>query len=187
MDKYCINTVCGGFPGVSDHKESACNAGDLGLIPWSGRSAREGTGDSSILAWRIPWTEEPGPLQSMRSKRVRHTWETNGTFLMAQQVKNLLAMQETRVWSLGWGDSLEKEMATHSSILAWEILWTEEPGGLQSKGSQSRTWLSDWAWEQLTHTYHMYLWAWLFPPSLNPLRSIQLAVCLNSLLLFAVK
>ena len=136
MDKYCINTVCGGFPGGSDHKESACNAGDLGLIPWSGRSAREGTGDSSILAWRIPWTEEPGPLQSMRSKRVRHTWETNGTFLMAQQVKNLLAMQETRVWSLGWGDSLEKEMATHSSILAWEILWTEEPGRLQSMRSQ---------------------------------------------------
>ena len=45
-------------------------------------------------------------------------------------------MQETWVQSLGWEDSLEKEMATHSSILAWEILWTEEPGGLQSMGSQ---------------------------------------------------
>ena len=46
-------------------------------------------------------------------------------------------MQETWVQSLNWEDPLEKEMATHSTILAWEILWTEEPGGLQSKGLQS--------------------------------------------------
>ena len=52
-------------------------------------------------------------------------------------VKNLLVMQETWVLSLGWEDPLEKEMATHSSILAWRIPWTEEPGGLQSMGSQS--------------------------------------------------
>ena len=52
--------------------------------------------------------------------------------LVAQLVKNLPALQETRVRSLGWEDSLEKEMATHSSILAWEIPWTEEPGGLQA-------------------------------------------------------
>ena len=45
-------------------------------------------------------------------------------------IKNLPAMQEMQVWSLGWEDSLEKEMATHSSILAWDIQWTEEPGGL---------------------------------------------------------
>ena len=51
-------------------------------------------------------------------------------------VKNLPAMQETWVRSLGQGDPLEKEMATHSSILAWEIPWTEEPGRLQSMGSQ---------------------------------------------------
>ena len=54
-------------------------------------------------------------------------------------VKNLPAMQEmqeTRVWSPGWEDSLEKEMATRPSIIAWEISWTEEPGGLQSMGSQ---------------------------------------------------
>ena len=55
---------------------------------------------------------------------------------MAQRVKNLPSMQETQVQSLGWEDSLEKEMATHSSILAWRIPWTEEPGGLQSIGSQ---------------------------------------------------
>ena len=46
-------------------------------------------------------------------------------------------MQETQVWSLGWEDPPEKEMATHSSILAWEIPWTEEPGGLQSMESQN--------------------------------------------------
>ena len=49
---------------------------------------------------------------------------------VAQTVKNLPAVQETRVQSLGWEDSLEKEMATNSSILAWRIPWTEEPGGL---------------------------------------------------------
>ena len=51
-------------------------------------------------------------------------------------VKNLPAMQKTRVQSLGQEDVLEKGMATHSSILGWEIPWTEEPGGLQSMGSQ---------------------------------------------------
>ena len=59
-------------------------------------------------------------------------------------VKNLPVMQETQVQSLGQEDPLEKEMATHSSILAWEIPWTEEPGGLQSMGWQkSWTQLSD--------------------------------------------
>ena len=56
--------------------------------------------------------------------------------LMAQTVKNLAAMQETWVWSLGQEDPLGKGMATHSSILAWRIPWIEEPGGLQSTGLQ---------------------------------------------------
>ena len=56
--------------------------------------------------------------------------------LMAQSVKNLLAMQETWVQFLGREDPLEKEMATYSSILAWKIPWTEEPDGLQSMGLQ---------------------------------------------------
>ena len=56
--------------------------------------------------------------------------------LVAQRLKCLPAMWETWVRSLGWEDSLEKDMATHSSILAWRIPWTEEPGGLQSMGSQ---------------------------------------------------
>ena len=55
---------------------------------------------------------------------------------MAQIINNSSAMQETWVQSLGQKDALEKGMATHSSILAWEIPWTEEPGGLQSMGSQ---------------------------------------------------
>ena len=60
------------------------------------------------------------------------TW----TSLVAQTVKRLPTMQETRVQSLSWDDLLEKEIATHSSILAWKIPWTEEPDRLQSMGSQ---------------------------------------------------
>ena len=60
-----------------------------------------------------------------------------GASLVAQTVKNLPAMQKTWVCSLGQEDPLEKEMATHSSILSWTIPWTEEPGGLKSMGLQS--------------------------------------------------
>ena len=60
----------------------------------------------------------------------------NKSSLVAQMVKRLPTMRETRVRSLGWEDPLEKEMATHSSILAWKIPWTEEPGRLQSMGLQ---------------------------------------------------
>ena len=64
--------------------------------------------------------------------------------LVAQIVKHLPTVWETQVQSLGWEDPLEKEMATHSRILAWTIPWTEEPGGLQSMGSQNgQTKLSD--------------------------------------------
>ena len=62
-----------GFPGGSDSKESACNAGDLGLIPGSEDPLEKGMAThSGILAWRIPWTEEPGRLQPMGSRRVGH-------------------------------------------------------------------------------------------------------------------
>ena len=61
---------------------------------------------------------------------------TCGASLMVQWVKNLPAKQETRVHSLGQEDLLQEGMATRSSILAWKIPWTEEPGGLQSTGSQ---------------------------------------------------
>ena len=140
---------------------------------------------SRTLAWKIPWTEEPGRLQSMGSLRVGQDFhfsfscigEENGNplqcsclknpgdggacwaavygvsqsrirlkrpssssssviwaSLIAQLVKNLPAMQETQVQFLGRENPLEKEMATHSSILAWRIPWTEESGRLQSMG-----------------------------------------------------
>ena len=63
--------------------------------------------------------------------------------LEAKTVRSLPAKQETQVQSLGWEDSLEKGTATHSSILAWRIPWTEEPGGLQSLALQSQKQLSD--------------------------------------------
>ena len=71
-------------------------------------------------------------------------------FPVAQMVKNLPALQETYVWSLDQEDPLEKEMATRSSILAWRIPQTEEPGGLQSMGLQKVG--HDWA----TNTHIMY-------------------------------
>ena len=64
------------------------------------------------------------------------TFDITWSSLVAQTVKNPPAMQETRVSSLGWEHPLDKGMATHSSILAWRIPWTEEPGNLQSMGSQ---------------------------------------------------
>ena len=89
--------VISGFPGGSAGKESACNAGDLGSIPGSGRSPGEGIGY---------------PLQD--------SWAS----LVAQLAKNLPAMRETWFPSLGWEDPLENRRATHSSILAWRIPWT---------------------------------------------------------------
>ena len=65
------------FPGGQDGKESTCNAGDLTSVLGLGRSPGEGNGyHSSILAWRIPWTEDPSRLQSMGSQRVGHDWAT---------------------------------------------------------------------------------------------------------------
>ena len=71
-----------------------------------------------------------------------HWLVTGMNFLSGSVVKNLPVMQETWVWSLGGEDPLEKEMATQSSILAWEIPWIEEPGGLQSMRSDMTEWLT---------------------------------------------
>ena len=117
---------------------------------------------SSTLAWKIPWTEKPGGLQSMIAKsRTRLSDFTIAiqsylrklgksqinsltlTHKVAQRVKRLPAMWETWVRSLGQEDPLEKELAPHSSTLAWKIPWTEKPGGLQSMIAKSRTRLSD--------------------------------------------
>ena len=89
---------------------------------------------------------------------------------MAQRLKHLPAMWETWVRSLGWEDPLEKEMATHSSILAWRIPWTEEPGGLQSMGSQ----LSDFTFTFHFHALekematHSSILAWRIPETGEP-------------------
>jgi len=99
---------------------------------------------SSVLAWRIPGMGDPGGLPSMGSHRVGHDWSDLAAVaarliwasLVAQTVKNLPAMWETRVQSLGQEDPLGKEMGTHSNILAWRIPWTEKPGRPQSMGSQ---------------------------------------------------
>ena len=126
-----------GFPSGSEVKVSASIAGDPGSISGSGRSPGEGmVTHSSILDWRIPWTEAPGRLQSMGSQRVGHDGATSLSLsLVAQMVKSPLA-KETWVQSLGQEDPLEKDMATHSSILAWRVPWTVVPGGLQSTGLQ---------------------------------------------------
>ena len=83
---------------------------------------------------------------------ISHT-HIHRTFLVAQMVKRLPKMRKTQVQSLGQEDLLEKEMATHSSILAWKIPWTEEPGGLQSMGSQRVR--HDWA-TSLSHFTFMH-------------------------------
>ena len=70
---------------------------------------------------------------------LQYSWAS----LVAQLVKNVPAMWETWVQSLGWEDPLEEGMATHSSILAWRIPWTEEPGGLLSMALQSQTQLNN--------------------------------------------
>ena len=85
------------------------------------------------LAGSIPWVLKE--LNITEQLTFHFTFLIYG-FLVAQTVKRLSTMRETQVRSLGWEDPLEKEMATHSSILSWRILWTEEPGGLQSTGSQ---------------------------------------------------
>ena len=82
---------------------------------------------------------------------------------MVQIVKNLPAVQETWVWSLGWEDTLEEGMATQSSILAWRSSWTEEPGGLQCMASQGIG--HDWVTNTFTHTYihiHIYVCIYIY-------------------------
>ena len=107
-----VHMINWGFPGSSAGKESTCNAGDPGLIPGSRRSAGEGIGHPLPYPWAS---------------------------LVAQLVKNPPAMWETWVRSLSWGDPLEEGMATHSSILAWRIPWTEEPGGSMGVAESNTT------------------------------------------------
>ena len=104
-----------GFPDSSVGKESTCDAGDPSSIPVLGISAGEGIGHSLQYSLQYSWAS-----------------------LMAQLVKNIPAIRETWVRSLGWKDPLEKGKATHSSILVWRI-----PQTVQSMVSQNQTQLSD--------------------------------------------
>ena len=141
-----------------------CRISGSGRSPGGGMAAH-----SSTLAWRIPWTEESGGLQSTGSQRVRRDWETERTHArikcslkfsysqVALVVKKEVSlpiqeMQEAWVRSLGREDPLEHAMAIHSSILAWKIIWTEEPGGLHGVAKR---------WTQPsthTQTHTTYLW-----------------------------
>ena len=104
-----------GFPCGSAGKEFTCNAGHLGSIPGLEDPLEKAMAPhSSTLAWKIPWMEEPGGLQSMGSRS--RTQLSNFTFTFHSH-------------------ALEKEMATHSSVLAWRIPGTEEPGRLPYLGS----------------------------------------------------
>ena len=94
-------------------------------------------GGLHLIHWRPEGNKKDGGRRNLAS-------------LVAQMVKNLPAMQGTRVWSLGQEDPLEKGMATHSSILAWRIPWTEKPSGLQSTGLQRVR--PNWATNTHTHT-----------------------------------
>ena len=106
-----------------------------------------------LLIPKTPWNPQDQNYFCSNSKKLFiwltvlsfiFMWMNQGDSLVAQRLKHLSPMWETRVRPLGWEDPLEKEMVTHSSILAWRIPWTEEPGRLQSTGSQrvrhSRQW-----------------------------------------------
>ena len=125
-------------------KRLAYNAGDLGLIPGSGRSSGEGNGNplqysclEVTIHLTIQMTIYLGGLLLIGSHWFFLSFlSPEKASLVAQRLKRLPAMWETRVRSLGQEDLLEEEMATHSSILAWRIPWKKEPGGLESTGSQ---------------------------------------------------
>ena len=131
----CVFIHC--FSSGSAGKASACNAGGLG---WEN-------------PWRRKWLPTPvfwpGEFQGYG---IGPDWGTCTFPFVAQMVKNLPAMQETGVQSQGQEDLLEKGMATHCSILAWGIPWTEEPGRLQSMESQ-KVW-HNWA----TNTFQLFCW-----------------------------
>ena len=130
---------------------------------------------SSILAWRIPWRRRAWQATVHGVTRVRHNWSHLAckvvciyvhecvcmciytciciyrASLVVQTIKNLPAMQETQVRFLGQEDPLGKGIATHSSILAWEISWTEEPSELQSVALQRVR--HDW----MTSNFNLYI------------------------------
>ena len=113
------------------------------------------------LAGYGPW----GGKESDMTELLTHTPHLVCTSLVAQMVKNLLAMQESRIWSLDWEDFLEKGMATHSGILAWRIPWTEELGEVQSMGSQRVTLFfpSNLVLPNIVYLLDFWCCLWCFP------------------------
>ena len=118
-------------------------------VPWTTRRSNQ-----SILKEISPGCSLEGLMLKLKLQHFGHLMQRTNSFektLVAKMVKRLPTMRETQVQSLGQEDLLEKEMATHSSILAWKIPWMEEPGGLTVHGiAKSWTWLSDftsWCWE----------------------------------------
>ena len=98
---------------------------------------------STVLAWRIPGTEEPGGLLSMRWHRVGHDWSDLAAAAACLSGKESACQRRRDGLISGLGRSLEKKTATHSNVLAWKFPWTEEPARLQSMGSQRMG--QDWA------------------------------------------
>ena len=172
-----------GFPCGSAGKESACNAGDPGLIPGLGRCPGEGKGyplqysglENSLdciahgVAKSWTWLNDFHFTDASKSSLIIFLTFSSQILLVvwflhcpgilylhglaAQMVKNLLAVQKIQVQSLGQEEPLKKEMANHSSILAWRIPWAEVPGRLQSMGSQRVK--DDWATNTLTF-FHLF-------------------------------
>ena len=159
ISDLCLNAK--GFPGNSDRKESAHNVGDQGLIPGSGRSPGEGNGNPlQYSCLENPMDRGAWQATVHGVSRVGHNWVTelnwsmirtlgwlyvaaksSSTITENQQKALKLKNKETVLYIMLRNNEmqmpeLEKEMATHSSILAWRILWTEKPGRLQFMGSQ---------------------------------------------------
>ena len=109
------------FPGGSDGKESACNAGDSNSIPGWGRSPeKEMATHSSVVAWRIPWTEKPGGLQSMGSQRVGHDWATN-TFTFIHSLKISGIFWTKKQFQRGWVSSLRQKQSLDDVKADWTL------------------------------------------------------------------
>ena len=144
-----LTTLCLHFPHWIDatnctypYKFGACNRGPSLNGKYIGGKWKLW---QPLFSW-VPkslWTETAGMKLKDACSLEEKLWQTWAS-LVAQMVKRLPAMWETWVQSLSWKNSLEKEMATLSSILAWRIPWTEDPGRLQSMGSQSQTQPSDY-------------------------------------------
>ena len=145
---YMYAYISMGFPDSSVGNESACNSGDPGSIPGSGR-----------FTWRRDRLPTPVFLG----------------FLVAQLLKNLPAMWETWVWSLGWEDPLEKGKATHSSILVWRILWTVWVHGV----TKSQTWPSNFHFR--LSLFNLYTnQSHLFETSIPSSPCLKTFICLSS-------